>query len=99
MSGKYPNLTEEAMSIPPITDKPEGLKTDEIISLLKRARKMYISCKANHSQETGLWGQQCIVLRKLLDIKSETDLKRKRVKLESLREATNHKDMITGYII
>jgi len=30
---------------------------------------MYISCKANRSQETGLCGQQYIVLRKLLDAK------------------------------
>jgi len=53
------------------------LKKDEIISLLKRARAMYISCKIEHKQETGLWAWQCMALRKLLDRKNgkKVDLK------------------------
>jgi len=65
---KYPSLVQEEI------EQSDGMICTgakmsrlEIISLLKRARKNYIACKANCSQETGLWGQQCIVLRKLLD--------------------------------
>jgi len=47
--------------------KYPSLEKEEIISLLKRARKEYISCKIENRQETGLWAWQCIALRKLLD--------------------------------
>jgi len=98
---KYPDLDEvKRMSIPSSTDNSALCEQkEEIISLLKSARRNYIVCKANRSQETGLWGQQCIALRKLLSAQGETDLKRKRVKLESLIEATNHKDMPIAYIV
>jgi len=59
MSKQYPSLEKESEN--------KRFEKNEIESLLKRARKNYITCKANRSQETGLWGQQCMVLRELLD--------------------------------
>jgi len=43
-----------------------SLEQDEIISLLKRARKNYITCKANRSQETWLWGTAVYSIAKVL---------------------------------
>jgi len=61
MSKKYPDLDEVKRNFASCEQK------DEIISLLKRARAMYISCKKENKQETGLWAWQCMALRKLLD--------------------------------
>jgi|GEM_PF-1907951 len=57
--------------------KYPDLEKQEIESLLKRARAMYVSCKIENKQETGLWAWQCVALRKLLDRKNgkKVDLK------------------------
>jgi len=61
-----------------VQTKYPSLGKEEIIDLLKRARKEYISCKIENKQETGLWAWQCIALRKLLDRENglKVDLKK-----------------------
>jgi len=100
MSSKYPNLVQMEKNSG-IIHKASNLSYSQIISLLKRARKNYITCKANSSQETGLWGQECIYLRKLLDGKREkANLNKVRKASDFFTESAKaQQDIQTGYII